>query len=156
MIGLYFAIVNWEATFNRAFRDPNSTDKTIHNFYLALNDYLIGMVMVTTLISIMVNYYKHATKRVWHEYKDPIAFYKKLVQKQVSIGSMDEKALTENFKIKSGFLAVLTDRYFLFELFLLLLIPWPIEGAGKGFFTSLSPRFTMSAINWTMGSILHA
>ena len=69
---------------------------------------------------------------------------------------MDAEALTDNFKIKSGFLAVLTDRYFLFELLLLLLIPWPIEGVGKGFFKSLPPTFTMSAINWTMGSTTHA
>jgi|688.fasta_scaffold221373_2 hypothetical protein len=69
---------------------------------------------------------------------------------------MDENDLTDNFKIKSGFWAVVTDRYFLFELFLLILIPWPIEGVGTGFFKSLPPRFTMSAINWTMGSTVHA
>lgn len=69
---------------------------------------------------------------------------------------MSVDALTDNFKIKSGFWAVVTDRYFLFELLLLLLIPLPIEGAGSGFFNFLPPRFTMSAINWTEGSILHA
>ena len=86
MFGLYLAIINWEATFNRAFRDPNSTDISTRNLYLALNDFLVGMIIVTTAISIMVNYYKHAVMRVWLEYRNPLAFYKKLVQKQVSIG----------------------------------------------------------------------
>jgi hypothetical protein len=79
MIGLYLAVVNWEKTFNSAFRDPNSTDLRTKRLYTALNDFLLGMIMVTTAINVIINYYKHTTKRVWLEYKDPIAFYKKMV-----------------------------------------------------------------------------
>lgn len=83
MAGLYLAITNWESTFNSAFRDPNSTDFKTKILYTELNDFLLGILMLTTMMNILVNYFKHSTKRVWLEYKDPIAFYKKLVQKQV-------------------------------------------------------------------------
>lgn len=56
-----------------------------------------------------------------------MAFYMQLVQKQVALGLMSEEDLTENFKTKNiGFWSVITDGAFLTEVFMLLLIPYPI------------------------------
>ena len=68
---------------------------------------------------------------------------------------MDPECLTANFKIQKGFWTIVKDPYFLFELFLLLLIPYPIEAGGQGIFKNLSATFQTSAINWTMGDVLH-
>ena len=44
------------------------------------------------------------------------------------MGILSEEAVTENFKMgEIGFKSVVSDRMFLFEVFLLLLIPYPIE-----------------------------
>ena len=46
----------------------------------------------------------------------------------------------------------MTDKLFLIELFILLLIPYPIEGGGKGIFKKLEPTFSMSVFNWVDNS----
>jgi len=44
------------------------------------------------------------------------------------MGIISEETVTENFKMKNiGFKSVFSDGMFLFEVFLLLLIPYPIE-----------------------------
>lgn len=46
-------------------------------------------------IAIIIKYYFEA---VWQNYKNPVAFYKSIVQRQVEIGMVKEEDLTENFK----------------------------------------------------------
>ena len=105
--------------------------------------------MITTFVTIIVCYTKHATKQVWIEYKNPIAFYKKLVHAQVELGIMHEEDLTANFKMDGvSFWSVMKDPAFIFESFLLILIPYPIQPLGAGIFKFLPNQFTMTAINW--------
>lgn len=93
---------------------------------MGLNTSLQIMILITTLICILVNFKKHSTKQVWLEYKNPVAFYKKLIQKQVELGVMNEAAVTENFAVRHvNIFTVFSDKDFLFELFILLLIPYP-------------------------------
>lgn len=72
---------------------------------------------------------------------------------------MSEEELTENFKTKNiGFGSVITNGAFLREVFMLLLIPYPIQGYGEGFLKNLPNRFTNTAINWNgvvNGELLH-
>ena len=40
-IGLFLAMINWESTFNRAFREPNTTEIDKKLLYNKLNDSLL-------------------------------------------------------------------------------------------------------------------
>jgi len=126
-IGLFLTLITWEATFKKAFRDPNSTDFQAKEIYVRLNNFMTVFVILTTGIAILVCYHKYRCRLIWQEYKHSMVFYKTLVWKQVELGLMDADDLTENFTLKKvGMLSVLTDWQFLCEVFMLLLIPYPI------------------------------
>lgn len=75
-----------------------------------------------------------------------MAFYKKLVLKQVEIGAQSEDAITDNFKMQSGFIQVMKDKVFWAEVFMLILAPYPHKGG------VLPKRFQVMAINWVDNS----
>lgn len=69
------------------------------------------------------------------------------------MGIISEEAVTDNFKMSYiGCKSVFSDGMFLLEVFILLLIPYPIAGLGKGLLKNLPPTFTMTAFNWVDNS----
>lgn len=69
------------------------------------------------------------------------------------MGIISEEAVTENFKMgEIGFKSIVSDPLFLFEVFLLLLVPFPVKSLGKGLFKNLQPTFTMTSFNWVDNS----
>jgi hypothetical protein len=99
-IGLFLTLITWEATFKKAFRDPNSTDFQAKEIYVRLNNFMTVFVILTTGIAILVCYHKYRCRLIWQEYKHSMVFYKTLVWKQVELGLMDADDLTENFTLK--------------------------------------------------------
>jgi phage gp36-like protein len=90
-----------------------------------MQEKIFVIITISTIISIFVCYMKHFTKSVWKEFANPVAFYKKMVLKQVEIGVMDEDTITDNFKVESGFWEVMKNYVFWIEVFMLLLVPYP-------------------------------
>lgn len=58
------------------------------------------IVAFSTLIGIISIIIKFWLEAKWVMYKNPVAFYKTLVKKQVELGIVNEEDLTENFFIK--------------------------------------------------------
>lgn len=126
MCGLKTNIEMWERTFVPAFRDPNSTDVEQKELFTGLAEKMSLVILLSTLVCIYANYLKTLSRQIWKEYKDPMAFYKNMVQLQVRLGVMSSEDLSENFETASfGFWSVITDSQFLFETIILLLIPFP-------------------------------
>lgn len=92
-----------------------------------------GLILISTLVCILICYQKYRTKHVYTENADPLILYKKLMIEQSKIGLIDQDSISENFMNYNGsFRGVITDNLFWFEVFLLLLIPYPTGVLGFG------------------------
>lgn len=96
IIGLALGCIRWESGFQS--RSPDGlTEKDGSDF---TTDLVIFLVTIIGAVAIVMKFYFES---VWQNYKNPVAFYKVLVQRQVEDGLVDEEDLTENFNVDSAF-----------------------------------------------------
>lgn len=98
-------------------------------------------------IAIIIKYYFEA---VWQNYKNPVAFYKSIVQRQVEIGMVKEEDLTENFKTQSNFSWMVKQTNLWLELILMLVVPLPFIKFGGIIIEE--HIVTIDSINWVDNS----
>ena len=90
-------------------------------------------------VAIITKFYFEA---VWQNYKNPVAFYKAVVQRQIEIGMVNEDDLTENFKTSSPLRYMLSKKSFYFEILIMIIIPAPVH------FDHPLPIIDIETINW--------
>jgi len=137
LVGLILTSVEWEASYKRdedgAYKE-RSPQQTLSQF----------LVLILTLLCILACYMKQYCNIVWSDFKNPLVFYKELVLAEHKMGETKEK-LTENYFSKMPrFFKVVSSSVFLWEVFILLLMPYPFDKNTKFFNTS----FTMQSVNW--------
>ena len=79
-------------------------------------------------IAIALKYYFES---VWLNYKNPVAFYKIIVQRQVEAGMINAEDLTENFKLESPYVWMVKQYAFWLELVIMMVVPIPFKIHGK-------------------------
>jgi len=131
-LGLYLALETWEETFVPQFRSVGAEPGS-YKIYEFLAEQMHGLILISTLVCILFCYQKYRTKHVYMENADPLILYKKLMIEQSKIGLIDQDSISENFVNYNGsFRGVIADKLFWFEVFLLLLIPYPTGVLGFG------------------------
>ena len=96
------------------------------------------------MIGIGAIWVKYRLQAVWRNYRNPVAFFKKLVKKQVELGLVDESGLSENYKDVSATVWVVTNPYFWLEVILISIFPYPIR-TNSGMLVSY---FHEETVNW--------
>jgi len=97
-------------------------------------------------IAIILKYYFES---VWQNYKNPVAFYKIIVQRQVEAGMINAEDLTENFKIERPIVWMAKQYAFWLELLIMMVVPLPFKTGGIFFEEKI---ITMGTINWVDNS----
>lgn len=139
MIGLFLAVIQWETQFNN--RGVDGRDISSVGFF---DDFVVLVVSVMGVFAILLKYYFES---IWQNYKNPVAFYKNMVQRQVEAGMIDEEDLTDNFKISRPGVWMVKQANMWLELLLMMIIPIPVS---SGFFAQRV--VTIEAINWVDNS----
>jgi hypothetical protein len=86
------------------------------------------MVLIITIIGLICVVIKFWLEANWQNYKNPMAFFKILVKKQVELGLVDAEDLTENFHIRdSPFFSMLKNGKFWVEVIIMAIIPLPTK-----------------------------
>ena len=81
-------------------------------------------------MGVMAIILKFYFESVWQNYKNPVAFYKIIVQRQVEAGMIDADDLTENFKTESPSAWIMKKSLFWLELIVMLVTPLPFKIGG--------------------------
>ena len=97
----------------------------------------------------MAIFLKFYFESVWQNYKNPVAFYKIIVQRQVEAGMIDADDLTENFKIESPSIWIMKKSLFWLELVVMLVTPLPFTIGGVMIEEKV---VSMTTINWADNS----
>ena len=118
LLALMLTLLNWDETFMD--RAPNGyTNDSDMNMTRT-------MVLIITIIGLICVVIKFWLEANWQNYKNPMAFFKVLVKKQVELGLVDEEDLTENFMIKdSPFFSIFKNGKFWVEFIIMAIIPLP-------------------------------
>ena len=122
MIGLLLAVLQWETQFSK--RGPDGRDVSQVGFF---TDFVVLAVSSMGAVAIVM---KYSFEAVWMNYRNPVAFYKAIVRKQVEAGLVEEEDLTENFKSESPYVWIIKQSGFWFELILMLIVPIPFKVGG--------------------------
>ena len=139
-LGLILGLYQWESEFYQRGERGIGTDT--HGIVAQL------IIALTSVIALLAIFIKWRLQAVWRNYRNPLAFFKKIVKKQVELGLVNEQDLTDNYKDESSTWWVLRQPYFWAEVFIVSLFPYPIR-AGEGL---LEPYFYMKTTNWVDGS----
>ena len=86
------------------------------------------LISILGCVAIILKYYFES---VWYDFKNPVAFYKIIVQRQVEAGMIDPEDLTENFKTKLPIVWMMKQYTFWLELLLMMVVPLPFKIRGK-------------------------
>ena len=109
-------------------------------------DFVVFIVSVMGAVGIIFKYYFEA---IWLNYKNPVAFYKTIVQRQVEAGIVNEDELTENFKLERPIIWTIKQYTFWLEVILMLLVPLPFRIGG---IIMEEHIVRMECINWVDNS----
>ena len=140
-LGLILGMYQWETEFMN--RGPDGIDAGEMGIVPNL---IIALLSAIALCSIFIKYRLQA---VWRNYRNPVAFFKKIVKKQIEMGLVDEEEIShENYKDENSTLWVLSNPWFWFEVLLISVFPYPIR-EGRGL---LNPYFYEDATNWVDNS----
>jgi len=137
MVGLILSVIAWETQFSN--RGPTGSDSSSVGFFV---NFVVLVISIMGAVAIVIKYYFEA---VWQQYKNPVAFYKSMILRQVELGNVNEDTLTENFQIQSPFSWIVRQTNFWLELILMLVVPMP-SGYTEGTFTD--KVVYIEAINW--------
>lgn len=120
MLGLFLTLLNWRGTF--ADRGPDGMNNSEHSWTTRM------IVLITTIFGLFTIYLKFWLEAVWRNFKNPMAFYKKIVAKQVELGLLDPNELTSNFMIKENIRTyAFTQKQFWIEVLIMIIIPLPLS-----------------------------
>ena len=123
MIGLATSIMEWETQFEH--RGPDGRSFTAVSYF---TDVFVFLISILGCVAIILKYYFES---VWYDFKNPVAFYKIIVQRQVEAGMIDPEDLTENFKTKLPIVWMMKQYTFWLELLLMMVVPLPFKIRGK-------------------------
>lgn len=96
------------------------------------------MVLVVSIMGACAILLKFYFESIWQNYKNPVAFYKNIVQRQVEAGMIDEEDLTDNFKIPRPGVWMSKQLNMWLELLLMLIVPIPVKVSAPIFDTILN------------------
>ena len=117
LVGLFLSIIKWESQFS---------DRSVDGSKLLKDEFFTDIIVFIASfmggIAILIKYYFES---IWQNYKNPMAFYKTIVQSQVEAGIVNEEDLTENFKLEKPWCWMLKQYTLWIELFLMLVVPLP-------------------------------
>jgi len=143
MTGLALSIMQWETTFSRRGPDGTQFDSASDS----LTDNLVFCLSSIGCFAIFIKYYLES---VWKDYKNPVEFYKALIQHQAESGIINPDLVTKGYTRQSNLLWILTNFNFWVEILIMMIVPLPfyvsdhIHSAGRVVY--------MESINWADNS----
>lgn len=143
LTGLFMDVIHWETAFGERGIDGRTFVSTTF-----VTDLIVFGISFMGCIAIIVKFYFQC---IWNNYKDPVAFYKMLVKKQVAEGLINQEDLTENFKTERPASWIVRQKLFWIELLLMLIAPMPFQ-----IFSDKATVFEIPSINWVDNSGTYA